>query len=66
MPASLIPGKYAVAFEKPGFKKTVVKEIDLHVEAITVDGKMQVGGTSTTVSVDCRRDVNPNRNFGYP
>jgi hypothetical protein len=49
---SLIPGMYAVSFEKAGFKKTVVKNIDLHVEAITVDGKLQVGETATTVNVD--------------
>lgn len=49
---SLIPGPYSISFEKQGFEKRVVNNIDLHVEAITVDAKLQVGGAATTVSVD--------------
>ena len=48
---SLIPGPYTVSFEKSGFKTTIVRDIDLHVEAITVDGKLHVGGAATTVNV---------------
>jgi hypothetical protein len=48
---SLAPGVYSVSFEKQGFKKSVVKDIALHVEAIRVDGKLEVGAESTTVNV---------------
>src|SRR5580698_3347375 len=49
---SLIPGPYSVEFQKQGFESTVVNNIVLHVEPITVDGKLQVGASATTVSVD--------------
>jgi len=49
---SLIPGPYTVSFEKSGFETSVVNGIDLHVEAITVDGKLRVGASATTVNVD--------------
>ncbi|MGC2398377.1 MAG: carboxypeptidase regulatory-like domain-containing protein [Acidobacteriaceae bacterium] len=48
---SLIPGTYTVSFEKDGFKKKLVNNITLHVEAITINGALEVGATSTTVSV---------------
>jgi len=49
---SLIPGTYTVSFEKPGFKKSVVNNVELHVEAITVDGQLQIGEATATVNVD--------------
>jgi hypothetical protein len=54
---SLIPGTYTVSFEKPGFERSVINDVDLHVEAITVDGKLQVGATATTVSVDAEETL---------
>jgi hypothetical protein len=48
---SLIPGTYSVSFEREGFDKKVVNNITLHVEAITINGNLEVGATSTTVSV---------------
>ena len=54
---SLIPGPYSVSFEKPGFERSVVNNIDLHVEAITVDGKMHVGGSAATVTVDAEQTL---------
>jgi carboxypeptidase family protein len=49
---SLIPGMYSVTFEKPGFKKIVTHDIVLQVEAITVDGKLEMGDATTTVNVE--------------
>jgi hypothetical protein len=49
---SLIPGPYSLEFQKQGFESTVVNNIDLHVEPITVDGKLHVGASATTVNVD--------------
>jgi hypothetical protein len=48
---SLIPGTYTVTFERDGFKKKLVNNVILHVEAISINGVLDVGATSTTVSV---------------
>ena len=48
---SLIPGTYSISFEREGFDKKVVNNVTLHVEAITINGNLNVGATSTTVNV---------------
>ncbi len=48
---SLNPGTYQITFEKEGFEKKLVSNIILHVEAITINGAMIVGATTTTVAV---------------
>jgi len=49
--ATLNPGTYSVAFTMRGFKTLVKSNIILHVEAITVDGSLEVGTVSQQVNV---------------
>jgi hypothetical protein len=48
---SLEPGVYSISFSREGFKRYVRDNIVLHVEAITIDGVMQVGEVSQSVIV---------------
>lgn len=49
--ASVEPGTYTVTFEKEGFKRLVKSDIILHVEAITINGTLQVGTVSQQIEV---------------
>lgn len=49
--ASVDPGTYTVTFEKEGFKKLVKSDIVLNIEAITVDGTLDVGAVTQQVEV---------------
>jgi outer membrane receptor protein involved in Fe transport len=48
---SLEPGRYSVSFSKAGFKRYVRDNIELHVEALTIDGVLQIGTVNQTVVV---------------
>ncbi|HJZ98180.1 MAG TPA: TonB-dependent receptor, partial [Candidatus Solibacter sp.] len=48
----LIPGKYRVSAEHPGFKKTGVSNVTLSVnDQVTVDLKMEIGSVNETITV---------------
>jgi hypothetical protein len=49
--ASLVPGTYSVTFTMHGFKTLVKSNIVLHVEAITVDARLEVGAVTQQVNV---------------
>ena len=49
--ASLDPGTYTVTFEKEGFKKLIKPDIVLHIEAITINGTLEVGAVTQQVEV---------------
>ena len=49
--ASLESGTYTVTFEKEGFKRLIKPDIVLHVEAITINGTLEVGAVTQQVEV---------------
>jgi Carboxypeptidase regulatory-like domain len=49
--ASLMPGTYSVSFSMQGFKTLVKSNIELHVEAITVNATLEVGVVTQQVNV---------------
>ncbi|HEV2378972.1 MAG TPA: carboxypeptidase regulatory-like domain-containing protein [Terriglobia bacterium] len=48
---TLKPGTYSVAFGLQGFKTLVKRDIQLHVETITVDAELEVGSLNQQVNV---------------
>ncbi len=49
---SILPGKYTITFEKPGFETLVRSGIILDVGATTVNGKLSVGAVTQRVVVN--------------
>jgi Carboxypeptidase regulatory-like domain len=55
---SLIPGSYNIECEKQGFEKTLVQQVAVQAsQTTTVDIKMRVGATSSTVDVRAQTDL---------
>jgi len=49
---NLLPGTYRIEIEKPGFKKLIKPDINLHVQdALDIDLQMTLGSASETVTV---------------
>jgi hypothetical protein len=48
---SLIPGTYSVSFRMPSFKTLIRSNIELHVEAITVNASLEIGAVTQQVTV---------------
>lgn len=49
----LVPGKYSVTAEAPGFKKAIEENIELHVnDKVTVNFGMEIGQVQETVTVN--------------
>ncbi len=49
--ASVDPGTYTITFQKTGFKRFVTSNIDLHIEAITVNATLEVGAVTQQIEV---------------
>lgn len=50
---SLVPGKYRIEVEKPGFKRLIRPDVFLHVQdALDIDFELPVGAASESVTVE--------------
>jgi len=50
-------GRYTVTFTKEGFKRVVRNDVEVHVEAITVDATLEVGSVATQVTVTAKNEL---------